>query len=368
MKYLLGLIGLLVVLSVEAQTVRYVVPGGKGDKGGGAWTNAMADVKAALEVAGVTEVRVKWGTYSLREELSVPAGVVLSGGWDEDGERKVGGTEATILKAVNSIRVVTVAGILDGFTVMGGLVAGKDGGGIYVKSSGEVRNCIVKQNMAVEYYPKVGDAYCTDGSFLSRENINDGNRAGIRGIVFWVNPDPEAAAGNRGWVMALEGEISEWAKAGSREADECVTGVAFVSMESALADTSGYAHTEAIKNSSSFNPDNCDAALYCWTFRADKGENWYLPAVGQLRALFDAWREVVETYWIIDTEAKLKGWYLPDYDIEYLSSSEEGTRSNNVWTFGMSMYGGDSGVLGFSKKNQSGVMTSTRVALPVTSF
>ena len=73
MKYLFCLIGLLVVLGVEAQSVRYVVPGGSGDKSGSSWTNAGADIKAALGISGVTEVRVKWGTYRLREELSIPA-------------------------------------------------------------------------------------------------------------------------------------------------------------------------------------------------------------------------------------------------------------------------------------------------------
>ena len=368
MKYLLCLIGLLVVLGVEAQSVRYVVPGGNGDKSGSSWTNAGADIKTALGISGVTEVRVKWGTYRLREELSIPVGVILSGGWDEDGERKTGGTEATILQAAGTGRVATVAGKLDGFTIMGGFVAGRNGGGLYVKSSGEVRNCIVKQNVAVEYYPKVGDAYCTDGSFLSREDINDGNKAQIRGIVFWVNPDPEAVAGKRGWVMALDGSPGslQWAKSGSREADECVTGVSFSSAGEALSDTAGYAHTEAIKNSGGFNPDNCLAAQYCWDYRADKGEKWYLPAVGQLRILSDAWKEVVETYWVIDTDAKLKGWYMPDYNVEYLSSSEYGVRFGRIWTFSMAVTG-DCSVIGVSDKYQSSYVTM-RIVLPVTSF
>lgn len=367
MRYLFCLIGLFLVLVVEAQTVRYVVPGGSGDKSGSSWANGMADIKAALRTSGVTEVRVKWGTYAVQEELSVPSGVLLSGGWDTDGERKVGGTEATILQAEGANRVATVAGTLDGFTVRGGLVAGKNGGGIYVKSSGEVRNCIVRQNKAVAYYPKVGDAYCTDGSFLSREDINDGNKAGIRGIVFWVNPDPEAAAGNRGWVLALEGLSLQWAEKGTREAEECVTGVSFASAKEALADTAGYAHTRAIEKSSSYNPDHCKAAMYCRNYRADRGESWYLPAVGQLRILFDAWREVVETYWVVDAEAKRKGWYLPEYDVEYLSSSEDGTRLNRIWTFSMSMTS-TCGVTGVSAKYVSSSFGSMRVALPVTSF
>lgn len=364
MRYLFCLIGLLVMLGAKAQTVRYVVPGGNGDRSGSSWTNAMADVKAALEVSGVKEVRVKWGTYRLREELSVPVGITVSGGWDVDGERKVGGTEATILQATGSNRVATVAGILDGFTVRGGIVAGENGGGVYVKSSGEVRNCIVQQNMAVAYYPKVGDAYCTDGSFLAREDINDGNKSRIRGIVFWVNPDPDADAGNRGWVMALEGRPSQWAKSGTREADECVTGVSFLSAGEALADTAGHAHTEAIKNSSSFNPDNCEAAQYCWTYRATQGENWYLPAVGQLRILFDVWKEVVETYWVIDAEAKLKGWYLPDYNVWYLSSSEDGNNLKQIWVFSMASTS-INGALEASMKVSNDFM---QIVLPVTSF
>lgn len=363
MKYLFCLIGLLVMLGVEAQTVCYVVPGGAGDKSGNSWTNALADIETALAVPGVTEIRVKWGSYRLQRELSVPVGVILSGGWDEDGERKSGGTEATTLQAVGNNRVATVAGILDGFTVRGGLVAGKNGGGIYVKSSGEVRNCIIHQNMAVEYYPKVGDAYCTDGSFLPRENINDGNKAGIRGIVFWVNPDPEAIAGKRGWVIALEGIPSQWARQGTLEAEECVTGASFTSVEEALSDTSGYAHTRSIENSNGYNPDNCVAARTCWNYRADKGEHWYLPALGQLRILGDAWKEVVETYWVIDTEAKTKGWYHPEYNVPYLSSSEVGDNLENVWVFSLSV-ASDDGVMGKLSKTSDDLL----VALPVTSF
>lgn len=364
MKYLFGLIGLFVMLGVEAQSVRYVVPGGNGDKGGSSWANAMADVKAALEVPGVTEVRVKWGTYQLREELFVPAGVELSGGWDEDDKRKAGGTEATVLQATGSNRVVTVAGKLDGFTVKGGIVAGRNGGGVYVKSSGEVHNCIVQRNMAVEYYPKIGDAYCTDGSFLSREDINDGNKNQIRGIVFWVNPDPEAVAGRRGWVMALEAKSMGWAKSGTQESEECVTGYSFASVKDAVADTAGYAHTEAIKNSSSFNPDNCKAAQYCWIYRADKGESWYLPAVGQLRILGDVWKEVVETYWVIDAEAKLKGWYFPDYNVWYMSSSENSDDLKQIWTFAMANASNNSVFRTFGKTDEE----LTKLILPVTSF
>lgn len=355
------------VMGVKAQSVRYVLPGGNGDKSGSSWANAMADIKAALAYPGTTEVRVKWGIYPLRGELFVPAGVTLSGGWDEDGERKVGGTEATILQATTVNRVVTVAGVLDGVTVKGGLATGRNGGGVYVKSSGEVRNCIVLQNKAVEYYPKIGDVYCEDGSFLVRENINDGNKDQIRGIVFWVNSDPEASAGNRGWVVALEGRPMQWAKPGTREAEECVTGISFASAGEALADTSGYTHTMAMKNSSGYNPDNCEAAQYCWAYRADKGENWYLPAVGQLRMMFDAWKEIVETYWVINAEAKLNKWYLPDYDVEYLSSSEYGVWLNRIWTFSMSI-NSNSGIMGIAEKYLSSDLAALGMVLPVTSF
>lgn len=366
MKYVLLLIGLLLMLPGEAQRLRYVVPGGAGSQGGTSWTEAMSSVETALAVPGVTEVRVRWGTYLLPAELVVPVGVTLSGGWDTDGERKAGGTEATVLQPAGQFRVATVKGTIDGFTVTGGIAKGKDGGGLYVVTGGKIINCIVKNNISTCYYPKIGDCYCIDGTFLQRGEITESNKSKIKGIVFWVNSDPAAIEGTRGWVVAIEGKpFNEWAKNGTNAGKDCVTGTGVGTVEEALADTAGRHHTYHIKNAvSGFFPDDCYAAKHCWEYRSNKGESWYLPAIGQLRVLFNEWKAVTETYWEIYPDDKLKGWLWPAENIEYYSSSENKDDFAKIWTLIMKNEGG--GLK--SSVNKNDTFSEMILALPVTSF
>lgn len=69
-------------ISVPSDSVVYVVPGGTGDKSGSTWSNAMASVQAALNLAFLTgkEVWVAAGTYN--EHITLRNGVGLYGGFE----------------------------------------------------------------------------------------------------------------------------------------------------------------------------------------------------------------------------------------------------------------------------------------------
>lgn len=368
MRYILFLTGLLLAGLLQAQeVVRYVVPGGAGTKTGVSWANAMGDVEKALKVPGVTAVRVSWGTYPVRNELFVPANTVLSGGWTTDGQRIPEGALQTVLQSSGMGRVATVAGIIENFTVTGGSVSGKDGGGLWVKGTGQVVNCVVKGNSAGYFFPRIGDALCADGSFLHREDINASNRNKVCGIVFWVNPDREAAPGARGWAVALESKPTDaddtknqWGKAGA--STQYVTGKSCATIMEALADTNGWGHTRAMRNTAGGMPDNCLAAKYCWEYRANLGESWYLPSVGQLNKLFSEWREVTKTYQAYDADAMTNNYVWPYENAPFYSSSEFLDDPEQVWMF-VTYYGENGPRL--VKKYDTAIGVET---LPVTSF
>ncbi len=306
----LGLLG-------QAQTL-YVVPGGNGD--GSSWTNAMGRIGDALAKAG-DEVRVAVGTYLLDAELFIPAGKTLSGGWIADAGVKAENPSAqTILQVTGQFRVATVAGIIEGVTVQGGVVHAANGGGLYVRATGVVRNCIVRNNVAAEYSPKVGDAWCGDGKFLRKEEINTANGKQVEGIVFWINPDPAAPSGQRGWVVNVDPPdyYGGWTYS---EYSGNVTEKRYKTLLEALADTAGYEHTQRAKEKGT--EDDYPAVFSCT-------DGWYLPALGQLRTLIAEWERVEATYQVVRNAGG--GGYFPfllDKASPYWSSSE--AEEGKIW-------------------------------------
>ena len=293
-------IGLLIMVTVGEAQLRYVVPGGNGTRDGSSWENAMAGIKEAVSGGG-KKILVRWGTYALTEELVVPAGVEVLGGYGSDGERQGGGTELTVLQATGKFRVARVEGILDGFTSCGGIAAGENGGGVYVVSGGTVRNCIVRDNYAGRYYPRVGDVQLRDGSFLRMEELTAADEPRVRGIVFWVNPDPDAVEGNRGWLVCKVPivNLGKWAEIDG--ADIQVTDATFETWKEAVEDTLGWSHCQKVKASGrlGYVPAVSACLEYDVGGWAEEKGKWYLPALGQLRrfaaeyALFERTRKKI---------------------------------------------------------------------------
>ncbi|MDR1756560.1 MAG: hypothetical protein LBR65_06365 [Culturomica sp.] len=342
--------------------IRYVSSPAQGNGTGENWENASNNLEEML-LQG-EEVRVALGTYSLYEELVVPAGKRLIGGWF-NGERVENGTENTILEARGEHRVATVAGLLEGVMVTNGLAVRENGGGVWIESTGEVRNCIVRNNRSVRSYPQVGDYLDKDGDLIPQTGLTLSNMPDVRAIVFWVNPDTSAQKGNRGWAVAVPDDVgrpysggflilNSWSESpGSLTAKACAT------LREALADTAGWANTQSIVANSDYPDPETNAAQACIEY-GNPTENirWYLPAQGQLRhlaseylAIYVSYERLIENpndrYYILDA---------PTY-----SSTE--TETNEIWgiDFG-GMYVDDHGVTTRLLK------TASNRVIPVTSF
>lgn len=359
----------LFVGNAEAQ-IRYVRQSGKGD--GSSWANALGDIKAAIDGGG-REVRVQGGTYTLSAQLNVPVGVVVTGGYETDGTWS-GRAERTVLVAAEGQRVARVAGTLECFTLQGGVAAGEAGGGAYVASTGLVRNCVVRDCYAGRYYPKVGDVQMRDRSFKPYGEVVPSDSNNVRGIVFWVNPDPNAAAGHRGWLvckrMTPEGTqgYGKWGE--NSAATSKLTGATFATWRDALADTAGWSHCQAVKNGNMLNDAR---AIKCcleydvkgWT--EEKGM-WYLPAAGQMsvfRAEYGIVRRTAEKLYPNETDGF--------FGVEVMLSSSEcpvgndANASTHIWA--MNLMENTMGAIGNCEKgNMVGSFVGSQQYVPVTSF
>lgn len=110
-----------------------------------------------------------------------------------------------------------------------------------------------------------GDILCTDGSIVKPSIWPCGKIA--LGVVFWVD-----GTGDHGWAMHLQeqGVGMVW----GNSADLYNTN--YATPRAVLYDTSGYANTFAMRNNS--------MAYIAGAVDFDNG--WYIPAMGQLRAMF----------------------------------------------------------------------------------
>jgi formylglycine-generating enzyme required for sulfatase activity len=138
-------------------------------------------IQAAIDAASGSTVRIAVGRYFLDVELTIPSGVTVIGGFKggfTDDKRIYPGAAVTIddmtvldgnslfyTKPVDKHRVATVEGTLDGVLVRNGHVRNGNGGGLYVKSTGIVQNCIIKGNVAMQV-PDSGDDFDPDAPAL----------------------------------------------------------------------------------------------------------------------------------------------------------------------------------------------------------
>jgi formylglycine-generating enzyme required for sulfatase activity len=126
----------------------------------------VTELKGALSSASPDDViQVAAGRYFLDEELTIPAGVTVVGGYAVGFANRVYPGAATSIEEMtvldgNSLfytkpadkhRVATVLGILDGVLVRNGHVRNENGGGLYINHvDGVVQNCIIKGNVAMQ--------------------------------------------------------------------------------------------------------------------------------------------------------------------------------------------------------------------------
>lgn len=356
-------IGLLLMITEGEAQLRYVVPGGAGNMNGSSWENAMTGIKEAIGSGG-KEILVRWGTYRLTEELVIGAGVKVLGGYASDGERQGGGTEMTVLQAVGKFRVARVKGILDGFTVCSGIAAGENGGGVYVETGGTVQNCIIRNNYAGRYYPRVGDVQLKDGSFMRMEELVKADEPRVKGIVFWINPDPDAVEGNRGWLVAKDPAVYFEKWAGSPADKRLVTGVGFADWKDALEDTMGWSHCQQVKKDHllSYVPSIAACMNYdAGGVVAEKGK-WYLPALGQLKYIVSEYAVLEKTWRKLypDFGGMLFINGYPCYSSSEVGAGEEGYVWGVVFT--------DMDKWGIVSKQNKATMGSMYGSIPVTSF
>lgn len=277
---------LLLVLMVaggsvsQAQQVIYVsVADGWDGWNSGVVGQPYKTIEKGIEQAiaiNAKEVRVAVGEYNLSKELVIPAALSLVGGYLSKKETKVQNpAEQTILVGNSLNRVATVAGVMDGFTVKKGYCKGGNGGGIYVKSAGSVKNCIITDNKATFLLPKVGDLLMDDGTFMSVDNFTYDLRGKVKGMIFWVNPDKSAGVGSQGYAVAANSKyISKWSNGAGK------TGTYRNEVFDAVKDMGGKANTDAL-----FRYADCNAVRES----RNKGAEWSLPALGQLMQMAVEW-------------------------------------------------------------------------------
>ena len=189
-KYLFLPLFLLISLYIQAQNTVYVKASADNDNGDGTtWATAKKTLAAAMTMVGSNgTVFMQAGEYIITEEVTIPANVVVMGGYEttsmgaDTSHRNLPGVNShwqdasycTIIKGDGTFRIATVKGQLDGCVVRngysstmgGGLLidggtarycvimgcdaiddeeAAAEGGGVYIRNSGTLINCVVTE-------------------------------------------------------------------------------------------------------------------------------------------------------------------------------------------------------------------------------
>ena len=302
------------IMALSAQKVLYVSPNGS-DTWSGSRTQPYQTVYKALGQAGVTEVRVAVGKYEIsvydKGEIIIPAGVTVRGGYWEKSPHEVQDVLAedrsvvggqSIFQGDSTCRIFEVAGVLEQVTVTGGRAEGGNGGGVFVKSGGVVKNCIIRGNQAAGKAPKVGDLLMKNGDCMDVSLFTYDQKDDVAGIVFWVNPQRDAPKGERGRALGVKQLEDFWMKApGYTGSPTTVTVTAtfpefapYSSSEAtALTDMAGDVNTTKILAASS--DFEYPLAQIC----RNMGAEWYLPAIGEIMYLMAEWSIVDDVFEIL---------------------------------------------------------------------
>lgn len=316
MKRVLFLFCLLfLVTSLSAQKVLYVSSNGS-DTWSGSRTQPYQTVHKALQQSGVTEIRVAVGNYKIsvydQGQILIPAGVAVKGGYLEKAPHEVQDvlvedrsvvSGQSVFQGDSTCRIFEVAGVLEQVTVTGGRAEGGNGGGVYVKSGGVMKNCIVWGNQAAGEAPKVGDLLMKNGVCMDVSLFTYDQKDDVDGIVFWVNPQRDAPKGERGRAMSIKTLNDYWMKylnytGGSVLLPSTVVFPEFAPYFSseavALTDLEGDVNTDKILAISS------DFEFPLIKACRNMGAEWYMPAIGEIMFLTAEWSvvdDVLEILW-----------------------------------------------------------------------
>lgn len=146
----------------------------------------------------------------------------------------------------------------------------------------------------------VGDILCDDDEVVSCSGLETLGRTPV-GVVFYVD-----ATGKHGWAVALN-ELGDCAW-GPNSKDTPLRN--YTAKQQATTDLNGYSNTKTIQEGGYDIPFPAFDSL-----NMEKG--WYLPAIGQLKRLFDNLNKVNESL------SAVNGLPIPsEVDCEYWSSTE----------------------------------------------
>lgn len=184
----------------EPVEVLYVTPEGAGDKDGYSWENAATLAQAATIINSSKTTGQLWlkaGTYNIGESINFDYLHIYGGfnGTETELEQRNWKSNITILDGGdvvsplrNTVRTTdnSISSIVDGVIIQNGVCpTARGGGGLYVASGAEVRNCIFRNNRTVNNNHG-GAIMCYSGDNVIFENslfINNtalGNGGGIQ--------------------------------------------------------------------------------------------------------------------------------------------------------------------------------------------
>lgn len=312
-------------ISLAAQEQVIYVSANGSDTWVGSQTQPYGTIYKALEVAaarsGTVEVRVAVGVYPVsitkapkKGTLVIPVHVTLKGGYlngeafsvqnvlAPDRESPAG---QTILQGDSTCRVALVKGGLEQVVVTGGRAEGANGGGVLVESGGSVNNCIIHSNQASGRAPKVGDLLMKNGDYVDVSSITYEQKDQVAGVVFWVNPKRDAPKGERGRAVSVKqfrnNMIAPIGYTGGLVSKKScfITNVPdlppyYEEIEEAINDMDGKANTD----------DWSGYVNSCVEFPLAKdcrslGEQWYIPAAGEVMLILTEWSMVENTFHVL---------------------------------------------------------------------
>lgn len=184
----------IIMNCANAQTIRYVKPGGTGN--GNSWANASASIQNMIDYSNVgDQIWIAGGNYPLAATIEMKNGVNVYGGFfgdetnindrpksDLDGNGTIEAWEftyATVLNGQNARRVLNQAAnfttetVWDGLTITGGRTS--SGVGAYLRQNCYLINSIIRDNnstsgVSATYY---GGGIYNDGGTISYCKITE---------------------------------------------------------------------------------------------------------------------------------------------------------------------------------------------------
>ena len=202
-KYILFASFFLIYLGVQAQNNVFVSSSATDDTGDGlSWETAKQSISSAIPLAGTNGmVFIKAGDYAITEELMIPEGVTVKGGYQQISEgtdttlRRLPGVNlhwtdnawCTIITGKGDHRIATVNGVLDGCVVRNGYSSTIGGGLLIDGSNAVVRYCVIKECDAIDdddYNGEGGGAYIRNNGVLINSIVTEcraDNGVGVTG-------------------------------------------------------------------------------------------------------------------------------------------------------------------------------------------